>query len=333
MYFCNGWLYNGCLCSYSRSSLKAGIRNLLFSCVSFTVVSPRSCTETDKWKWMNEWMTECSQGTISSSLSNRVRHWKFLMEHSPQPFQRRESKSVSLTDNTYLAQNDGKASPGEDDGSSLGLVSLNIKWKKAVFPSFCLHLVLWLPLAQFAQCPANGRCLGNTCPSFCLGLKLSWQWCSDQEVLCFPLQVRIPVPGTDTAATYQKKCCTEMKDSGKWWRVWRRPGQGAAIAKANGDSLLRADGLWNFPFGGWLLWLAPEHTPCGLWWLLASQGLGSQLKRSLPLLEPNVFDTMWEIKFVFNHSPYLVVVSLGEQKGGWVEGWRNGMSLTLLLCQ
>ena len=49
--------------------------------------------------------------------------------------------------------------------------------------------------------------------------------------------------------------------------------------------------------------LGAFHEPL----LLASQGLGCQLKPSLPLLEPNIFGTMWEIKFVFNHSPYLPV--------------------------
>ena len=255
------------------------------------------------------------------------------MEHSPQPFQRRESKSVSSTDNTHFAQKDGKASPGEDDGSSLGLVSLNIKWKKAVLPSFCLHLVLWLPLAQSAQCPANGRCLVNTCPSFCLGLKPSWRDAQTKRFCVFLCR-----SGSQCQALTQLP--HTRRNAGQKWRSQEGGGEcgedrdrGQQIAKANGDSLLRADGLWNFPLGGWLLCLAPEHTPCGLWWLLASQGLASQLKRSLPLLEPNVFDTTWEIKFVFNHSLYLVVVSLGEQKGGWGEGWRNGMSLTLLLCQ
>lgn len=42
---------------------------------------------------------------------------------------------------------------------------------------------------------------------------------------------------------------------------------------------------------------------------------------------------MREIKFIFNHPPYLAGMSFGEQKGGWGEGWRNGMPLFSILYQ
>ena len=82
-------------------------------------------------------MTGHGHGTVSSSLSNGVRHQKFLMEQLAQPFQRWKSKSVSLADNMHSVQSDGKVPLGQDDVTSLGLGSLNIKWQKSVLPSFC----------------------------------------------------------------------------------------------------------------------------------------------------------------------------------------------------
>lgn len=119
----------------------------------------------------------------------------------------------------------------------------------------------------------------------------------------FPQQVRDPASG-------QCSCNIPRRNAGQKWRSWRGPRHVGSRWQRWIDSSVRADELWELP-----LCLAPEHMPCGLWWLLTSHGNGPQLKPSHPLLEPNVCKAMREIKFVFIYPPHLACVSFGEQEG------------------
>lgn len=114
--------------------------------------------------------------------------------------------------------------------TGITLSPLNIYKNEAVIPSFCLHLVLWLPLAQFAHWLAPGKYLINTHFSPCLGLKPSQLWLSDWKVLCTALRVLCNRSGSQCQALTphtQEKCwCLEELDinegiresGGDFWR-------------------------------------------------------------------------------------------------------------------
>lgn len=120
------------------------------------------------------------------------------------------------------------------------------------------------------------------------------------------------MPGANTAAT----CSEELLD--------RNEGVTKAVgvmevgrdSRGNRDASAVADELWKPPLEGWVYaWLLNTYpVASGDSW--NAKDLDSQFKPSHLVLEPHACKVTRDIKFIFNHPPYLAGMRFGEQNGG-----------------